>query len=164
MKRVNPRIFWCTLAFGWVLIIFLLSNQEAKDSYELSKVFAGYFAQLFVKDFSNMTDAEQFRVAYGLHKAVRKYAHVFLFFVLGFLIMGTMSTYKLKPRTQFMVALALTFFCAVAGEIYQIFVPGRAALVGDVVINTVSGLTGISAMIGVNAIRELCRRKPTNRS
>ncbi len=108
----------------WILWIFAFSLQPASVSSEAS----GFVAELFAR--LSLPLPESF---------LRKAAHFFNFFVLGLLL----SEDK-RPWYKVVGAVALV---AVSDETLQRFVPGRAAQVTNVLIDTAGGTTAFLLMI-----------------
>ena len=61
---------------------------------------------------------------------------------------ATLTTLKSK----ILITFAVVVLYSVSDEIHQMFVPGRAAMFGDVVIDAVGGAAGILAMVGAKAV------------
>lgn len=77
------------------------------------------------------------------HQFLRKYAHFFIYFFLGMIVKNALSVSGIKGFNAFAIALGVCAFYAVTDEIHQIFVPGRRALVTDVLIDSAGALVGI---------------------
>lgn len=76
---------------------------------------------------------------------LRKIAHFAEFACLGFLLLHGMRTFRMpKP---FLSALLLAFLAACIDETLQLFSPGRAASIWDVLLDTAGSLTGITAAL-----------------
>ena len=139
---------------AWMALIFLFSSQGAKDSSRLSEGFARNLAQLFVRDFGRMPGAEQMDLIGGLQLLVRKGAHMFLFFVLWLLAVGAARTYKATFWRRLLAAFCLVLLYAVSDEVHQAFVPGRAAMASDVMIDMAGALAGSLAIVGARALKQ----------
>ena len=170
MKKRLQRIIWHVLILAWMVLIFLLSSQEAQTSSDLSGVVSRNIAQVFVRDFGEMQDAQQIQVIDNMQNIVRKGAHMFLYFVLGLLAMGTMNTYRIKTRLKVLVAFAIALLYAVSDEIHQLYVPGRACKVADVLIDATGAVLGILIFVGIGIFaarsadrkQGACGREDTN--
>jgi len=152
MIKNLPRVFVPILTLAWMALIFYLSSQEAQVSSGLSGDLIRNLAQIFVREFNHMPNTEQIQMIDGLQHIVRKCAHGFLFFILGSLTMCTMHTYKMNLKSKILITFTIVLLYAVSDEIHQIFVPGRACLFSDVVIDTIGSSLGMLAMIGVMAL------------
>ena len=135
-----------------MVIIFIFSAQEAHESSGLSERFIKNITPLFVRDFQYMQETEQMLLIDSLQHIVRKGAHMFVYFVLGALVLGAVFVYKLKLASQIIAAFVIVVLYAISDEIHQYFVPGRAAMIGDVIIDAAGGAAG---MIFHAAIRKV---------
>ncbi|MGN0983582.1 MAG: VanZ family protein [Gemmiger sp.] len=127
---------WITLAatVGLMLLIFALSHQEGAQSHQLS-------AQVADKIASNASDGQLLPgwFSQDLHSNLRKWAHVFLYCALGASMAFTVYTWRLGATLlrQTLWALLLCTGYAALDELHQYFVPGRAMLLTDVVVDMV---------------------------
>jgi len=105
-------------------IIFYFSSCQSATSESLSKPIADFF---------------------GLsHELTRKIAHFILFASLG----ASWAYYlrvlgRFTPGFTALGSLLFVFAYAVLDEIHQIFIPGRAGLFSDVLLDAVAGIVGI---------------------
>ena len=83
---------------------------------------------------------------------VRKLAHVALFFPLGaaagFAWLRSGDRGPKRHRRAVLRAVALCALLAASDELHQLFVPDRAALVSDVLLDTVSAALGALCAVG----------------
>lgn len=133
---------WISLAvtLGIMALIFLLSSQPGERSGALSeqvldKVQQSGTADVFIPEwFSGNVKAN-----------VRKWAHVYIYAVLGASTMVTALCWrwgKTIPRCGIRAALVCVVFAA-SDELHQYFVPGRAMLATDVGVDALGFLPGI---------------------
>ena len=120
--------------FSWALVIvilgfiFNLSAQDAEESKELSdslvsKIFQ--WLQLYI-------DGE----------LIRKFAHMLEFTGLSFSLYNAIfATWELKKSP--IISLLITVICALGDEIHQIFVPGRAFQLSDILIDSIGAIIGV---------------------
>ena len=140
MKKTLIQILWHFLTLACMVVIFLLSSQDGQSSSQLSQGFIRYMEELLVIDISSMPNIQQI---------IRKGAHMFIYFVLGLVTMGTMYTYKIRLKPKILITLSVVFIYAITDEIHQIYVPGRSGSFVDVMIDTVGGFIGMMLMIGI---------------
>lgn len=126
------------LIFSWALVlvilsfIFNLSAQNAEESKELSD---SLVSKLF-----------QWIEIYIDGELIRKIAHMLEFTALSFsLYNGIFATWELKKAP--VISLVLTVICAIGDEIHQIFVPGRAFQLSDIMIDSLGAIIGIVAYL-----------------
>ena len=133
------KIIKYTLLIIWMIIIFLFSNQPAKESSKLSNSFLEKTITIFYKDI-NTEKKEQLIKKYGL--ITRKLAHFTIYLVLGVLMLSTISEYNIK--TKILVSITLCFLYALSDEIHQLFIIGRSGEFKDVLIDTAGSFIGIN--------------------
>lgn len=142
---MKQRMKYAALAFtlGLMALIFYFSGQPAADSYKLSETVTE----------TVQTDGISFLLplwfdAENFHANLRKWAHVAIFAALGVGMALTVHSWLpgLTLRRQGMQASVLCVLYAASDELHQYFVPGRAALVGDVVIDALGILPGVAGV------------------
>lgn len=134
MKKIILRIVLLISIILTSLIIFEFSNQNANDSKEVS----GKITEKIVNIFYDMN--------FDKNKAesiIRKIAHYSIYTLLGFEIMLFISTFKIKEFDRISFSLIGGMIYAMLDEIHQAFVPGRGALITDVILDTLGVITGI---------------------
>ena len=71
-----------------------------------------------------------------------------------------MNTYNLKLKTKLLSALTISLLYAISDEIHQLFVPGRAGQIRDVLIDFSGSLTGvIFALIFITILSKIILKK-----
>ena len=126
-------------------VIFGLSARDAdvstKDSFFAGRV----AAELLVPGFRDMSAAEQQAVLESIDHPVRKTAHFVEYFILGVLLAGGIlrpEGGRVRFRPEGLRAWAYGTVYAVSDELHQLFVPGRACMPGDVLLDSAGVLTG----------------------
>lgn len=139
----------------WSGAIFMFSAQSAEDSKVLSKSIAEKIVSVVKKIFG-----DDFFASYENEKGtesllglathfLRKTAHFFLFFVLGIFCYLFISEFDLSVKKAFLIVLIYCFLYAVSDEVHQFFVPGRACMARDVLLDTCGSLTGMGICINI---------------
>ncbi|MFC7321841.1 VanZ family protein [Halobacillus campisalis] len=85
---------------------------------------------------------------------IRKGAHVGVFLVLTLLLNLGLAQHKVKH--PMMAAWLLTVFYAIADELHQGITPNRTPYIGDVILDAIGGLAGLSL---IYFIRKRSRKK-----
>lgn len=129
-------------------IIFIFSNQEAKESGNISSKIARIIEQKIIQKSGGRTE-----------KVIRKMAHFSIYTSLGFLLMGLMSTYVISQRKRFLISLSIGVLYAISDEIHQIFVPGRASQITDVMLDSMGILFGILVTLTIVEIKQKIKNK-----
>ena len=134
-------MFKLTLLIGWMLLIFLFSNDTGEVSTKKSDgLIIGTIEFLLERD---LTDAEKIKYVDWFVTPVRKGAHLLVYFVLGYLMIYTLKEFRLVDKRTYIYAVILCMLYAVCDEVHQYFVPGRSGEVLDVAIDTIGSCLGI---------------------
>ena len=150
-RKVALRTTTHLLTFACMAAIFYFSSQPAEVSSDTSGGIIEAVVKLFMRDFGDMPVYRQLQIIDNWQYLVRKCAHFLAYFSLGFLAMASMLTYKMKLRFQIVIAFAVAVVYAVSDEVHQMFVPGRAAMLGDVLLDSAGAAAGLLAMFGISA-------------
>ncbi len=125
----KKRKIFLGLAILWMLVIFAFSAQKSAESTRLSNG-AGRYVVTAVNEVMdkgwNEDTVEKYALA--IDHPVRKLAHATEYAILALLWFGALGS-KLK-------SVEIAFIYACTDEIHQLFVPGRAGLFTDVLIDT----------------------------
>lgn len=146
---MNKYLSW-TVVILWMALIFYLSHQPASESSELSTGITDILLSLF--PFVNL-DAEH------LGFFIRKGAHFFAYFILGWLLMLAFRVKAPKPYKKLTLAFLICVAYAISDEIHQLYVPGRSGEVRDVLIDSAGAMCGILLYLLFARKSSLFRRK-----
>lgn len=144
--KITLRIILWTAVVAWMALIFSFSMETAAESSETSGGLIRYFMERYLDGFTELTPDEQFMKIESVSKFVRKSAHFAVFAVLGFLTFAALRSCDLSGKRAFLPAVLIGALYAVSDEIHQTFVPGRAGMVRDVILDTCGVVTGAAAM------------------
>jgi VanZ family protein len=123
----------------WIGLIFFLTSQPAVDSNRLSKE----ISSIIIKIMESIGVSRSINVVL-LNDFLRKAAHFFIFLVLSILIMFALSFKQARSNRKNMVyAFGISVALAVIDESIQLFVPGRGALISDVILDSAGAFVGI---------------------
>ena len=132
MKIKKGFYFWAFASLACMIAIFYFSAQNAEESGELS-------SSLTNKIFGDNAFIETLEVM------IRKCAHIIIYAVLSFCAANTIGQITKKKRYIFYISLGWSSFYAATDEFHQYFVPGRACMWQDWLIDTLGALIGICA-------------------
>lgn len=124
------------IGISWVLviicmgIIFALSAQVADDSQELSDS----FIRKIFETFGIVIESD----------LIRTIAHCLEFMGLSVLLFNAIYVTWFLKLTPIIAFLGTTFY-ATTDEIHQIFVPGRAFQISDILVDSTGALIGVTA-------------------
>jgi len=126
----------------WMVIIFNLSAQVAEQSDQLSTGITEFIMNAIEKFAGNINvDIGSF------NHLVRKNAHFIAYFVLGVLAANALGRSGLHGYKSILSALLICILYAVSDEVHQLFVPGRAGQVKDVIIDNAGASVGIGVYL-----------------
>ena len=138
---MTKRMFKLTLLIGWMLLIFLFSNDTGEVATKKSDgLIIGTIEFLLERD---LTDAEKIKYIDWFVTPVRKGAHLLVYFVLGYLMISTLKEFRLVDKRTYIFAVILCVLYSISDEVHQYLVPGRSAGVIDVLIDTVGSSLGV---------------------
>ena len=142
MKINILRIILILLLLCTFFIIFGFSSQDGETSGGLSRSITNKILQLSSK-YNNLEQKEKDQVSDRTEKIIRKIAHFSIYTLVGLLLMGLLSTYKIKENWRIMLSVLLGMIYAISDEIHQGFTPGRSPRIADVYIDTLGVILGI---------------------
>ena len=123
--------------------IFRFSNQNGEKSSGISRKITTAVTKN-VKKTQELDKNKQEEVLGKIEKVIRKLAHFSIYMVVGILMMLLMSTYKIKQLDRIAISLITGILYAGSDEIHQLFIPGRSAMITDVMIDTLGVFVGIT--------------------
>ncbi len=132
--------FFLTIAV--MTAIFLFSCEDSGDSSETSGNIVEIIIDVCYGDFNELLISEQQSIYDSISHIIRKTAHFTAFAALGFcssMFLGRRGPISVKS----LGALIFCFLYACSDELHQYFVPGRACMFTDVLIDTSGGFTGM---------------------
>ncbi len=118
------------LVLIWMIIIFIMSSFNAEASANQSN--------FIVNIISNILNIENVRL---LSLIIRKLAHFTEYLILGTLVINMFT--KNNAKKTYLLSILLCIIYAISDEIHQIFTPGRACQIKDILIDSVGSITGI---------------------
>lgn len=123
-------------------MIYLFSNQQGHDSYNLSSQFIEVYKQKVERTSILKQETKDLFLSKPSHY-LRKLAHLFIFALLGMATRIALG-YKHKSRlTGMILALLICSIYAFLDEWHQYYIPGRSAQLIDVIIDMVGASIGI---------------------
>lgn len=150
MKKYVLRTVSIILVITVSVIIFCFSAQPAKKSTKSSNFVIIALCKVIYPDFEQKTDAEKAELCHKFSHPIRKLAHFSLYAVLG--IFSYLSFYwyeKIKFSLRAVYGFAYAVIYAVSDEIHQMFVPGRACQIKDVIIDSSGAACGILILMAL---------------
>ena len=150
--KITLRVLFWGLTLALMVIIFAHSAQVAEVSSATSASFTAKVLSVVYPSFNDFEAARQESIISSLQHLVRKSAHFTVYLALGVTSFSALCTYDLKRKTKAISALSLCVPYAVSDELHQLFVPGRAGRIGDVLLDSCGAVCGILLVMGVIAL------------
>ena len=151
-NKSRKRWVFPVLALLWMLVIFLMSSQPADDSTETSLHVGETIGTVFVQGYREWPKEKQIEFAVSIDHPVRKAAHATEYTILGILLyMTSRKSFGMNPKSSFRTAFLTGTVYAATDEFHQLFVPGRAGMISDVLIDS------MGVLLGCLLISALCR-------
>ena len=146
--RKFVKIILCALPMLAVMVgIFLFSGQQGEASAGVSNGVGEWLLGILGIEILPGMSASNVPILFGL--TIRKFAHIFLYFLLGgtsFLFAATLpvkTVAKVRPAVSGGIALVISLLYACLDEVHQSFVPGRAAQIQDVGVDAIGFVLAI---------------------
>ncbi|MFA7231549.1 MAG: VanZ family protein [Victivallaceae bacterium] len=137
--KFDKKVILSWLAAGlWMTIIFVFSAQPAEESENVSMGITSIIV-IALKSLGLIADAN----ALWLDYIIRKLAHAFVFFVLAMLVVNAFLKTGAKGIKAFIFAFVFTALYACSDEFHQIYVPGRACMWSDMIIDSLGAIFGL---------------------
>lgn len=118
------------LVLIWMIIIFIMSSFNAEDSANQSN--------FILNIISNIFNIENVKL---LSLIIRKLAHFTEYLILGLLTINMLNKNDISKK--YILSILICIIYATSDEIHQIFVPGRACQLRDILIDSIGSITGI---------------------
>lgn len=139
----SPRaVIFFILTIAVMIGIFMFSCENSDDSSETSGNIVEIVIDVCYDNFDEAPPAEQQDIYDEISHIIRKTAHFTAFAALGFCTSMFLGRRKLINKKS-LGALVFCFIYACSDELHQYFVPGRACMFTDVLIDTSGSLTGM---------------------
>lgn len=113
-----------------MLLIFLMSSFDATESTNQSN--------FIVNIITNIFKIENIEL---LSFIIRKLAHFTEYLILGFLTINMLNKNDISKK--YLLSILICIIYATSDEIHQIFVPGRAYQIRDILIDSMGSITGV---------------------
>lgn len=155
MAQLRNYIF-LVLTITWMIVIFMFSNSPGDESGETSREVGRLFCKIFVPGYEEMAFEEQEEMALLLDHPIRKLAHFTEYMILGALMVGIL---QFKEKADYwkrgLIVWGIACLYAVSDEVHQLFVPGRAGALKDVLLDSTGALIGV--LLGLLIVRLIVR-------
>ncbi len=141
--KLKPALSWLAVLL-FMLVIYFLSTQPAGVSNSCSKGIIAFVVENIVKlTGAAISERDMLHLIRKINSTAREYMHGVVFFVLGMLIHNAVRQSGAKGIKAGAVSLAICIVYGIIDEIHQIFIPGRAFQVGDLIMDAAGSIIGI---------------------
>ena len=135
------KSIFAVLLVLWMGFIFSMSCENAEESSNTSGQTIKVVLST-VPEFEKQPEEVKVNIIEKLQFIVRKSAHFIGYMILGILASGLILQYE-NINKKYLLAFLICVIYAISDEIHQLFVPGRAGQVRDVLIDSAGSLLGI---------------------
>ena len=135
------KTIFAVLLVLWMGFIFSMSCENAEESSNTSGQTIRVVLSA-VPGFEEQPEEVKVNIIEKLQFIVRKSAHFIGYMILGILASGLILQYE-NINKKYPLAFLICVIYAISDEIHQLFVPGRAGQVRDVLIDSAGSLLGI---------------------
>ena len=154
MKKEITRLIFFILTIATFVTIFIFSNQNGQESGKTSRG----FTKMIIDVLPITKILEEERKVELIEKTqtlIRKLAHFSIYTVAGINLMGFINTYeRLKQKNKIALVLLIGIAYAISDEFHQMFTGGRTPAIGDVFIDSMGILFGLTIFVIVDRIRK----------
>lgn len=144
----------------WMILIFAFSSQQTIQTNELSMNVTEKI--IGTKAAIEVQKSDPDNIAVKWNTAIRKSAHFTLFLMLGVLVMNLIQAImkeRYRGLKPYAVAFLICLLYAFSDEFHQMFVPGRNAVLTDVLIDAAGVLVGLGCFRLLLKISEIVKTK-----
>ena len=135
------KSIFAVLLVLWMGFIFSMSCENAEESSNTSGQTIKVVLST-VPEFEKQPEEVKVNIIEELQFIVRKSAHFIGYMILGILASGLILQYE-NINKKYPLAFLICVIYAISDEIHQLFVPGRAGQIRDVLIDSAGSLLGI---------------------
>ena len=150
---------WAAASLACMTFIFLASSQNSGDSSRISGSLTRSIVLTILKWFA--PDGKEVSAVFlaAFETFLRKAAHFFIFFIFGFCTINCFHQLIGYLQRAFWISILWCSAYAITDEVHQLYVPGRAGMWQDWLIDTAGALLGIGIVVWV--ITQRSRKKTT---
>lgn len=134
------KIIKLILIVFWMGLIFSFSNDSGKVSTGKSDGFIIRVVETIMG--RELNDSEKEKWIDYLVVPVRKGAHLFVYLILGLLVISFLKEFMVIHYKALLLAIFISFLYACSDEIHQMLVPGRSGQIKDVLLDTIGSSVG----------------------
>lgn len=146
MKHNKRQILFFSLTLLWMGVIFWFSAHTGSESSAQSSGIVKLVIHILFPHYSEWPILKQEQIANIITIIVRKSGHATEYLILGLLLLGCQS-WKHTHRRTFFTAWIPAVCYAATDEFHQYFVPDRACMFTDVLIDSAGAAIGLLVIL-----------------
>lgn len=159
----SRKYIYAILLIIWMITVFVFSHQPSDESSVTSGKTTRAILSL-IPAFNELQEIEQEELVEMVQPFIRKIAHLSIYTLGGILTALYINEYNLTETKKFLFSSLVGLVYSITDEIHQLFIPGRAGLAIDVVIDTIGVILGVAIVWTVikivdKVVQQLCKRK-----
>lgn len=167
------RVLSHILTLIWMAVIFFMSAQPGDTSGNISGSVSHLFMKIWnVLFFRGWNETEVLQMAEVWDYPIRKLAHMTEFGILAVLVFWTLGAYRRFANApgrevfglKYILAWLFAVIYAITDEVHQLFVPDRAGVFTDVLIDSAGAAIGLLVVCGVQLMLRKRREMKAARS
>ncbi len=159
MKKYIKVIILVTIIAAWMGVIFSFSMEDADKSTDSSRSFIRFLYGLLIPDFDEMSASKQALLVAQITHFIRKLAHFTVYTVLGMILYTSFTLCGRLGRKYMELSVLLGAIYAASDEIHQYFVPGRACMIRDVLLDTCGVVFGVATVYLITKLVDRIKNK-----
>lgn len=161
-KKTVLKIVFLSATALLLAFIFIMSAETANESSELSVSLGYNLCKIFRPGFKELSEEEKIQIAESLDHFVRKTAHFAEFAALGALLYADFALFDFKGLKCILPAFLSGSAAAALDELHQTFVPGRAGMATDILLDCSGVITGcLLSLLIFYIIRKIKNTNPS---
>ncbi|WOO38828.1 VanZ family protein [Anaerocolumna sp. AGMB13020] len=163
MKKNKLWLTWIP-AMLIMVMIFMFSMENGNQSSDLSGSLTKSMVEAVIDAIDlELTQVKEENIIELIHTPIRKAGHLTEYALLGIAVaFPLLRKHGLKGKHLFITGLLICTFYAATDELHQLFVPGRAGMVTDVMIDAVGAGLGILLFQGMHSLRLAFKKSQKN--
>lgn len=150
------KIIYGILLIIWMITVFMFSHQQSGESSATS----GNTIRFIINNIpivKNYTNEQKEQIVELMQPIIRKLAHFTIYTIGGIIIALFINEFDIKEKRKINYSCSAGCLYSITDEIHQLFVPGRAGMIQDVIIDTLGVILGVALVWTV--IEIINRRK-----
>ena len=127
----------------WMIVIFLLSNQNSTKSQSLSDgLIVKSVDVVATVTHKEITETRRLQIINNSSDIVRTSAHFIEYLILGVLVINVLKDYHKLNYKIVLMGIVMCIMYSMTDEIHQLFISGRSLQIKDILVDTLGSSIG----------------------